>query len=609
MDLGTALGEANKNKLREGEVTRVGRYQLTFELASGGMATVYLARTEGPAGFDKVVALKRIHPHLAKEGQFIDMFLDEARIASRISHPNVCSVFDFGEADGSYFIAMEYVMGETVSRLVRRLRRDKGSYKDPRLPGFAARIISGACDGLHAAHELKDDDGNPLEVVHRDVSPQNLFLAYDGTVRVVDFGVARAAGRLHETRTGIVKGKLAYMPPEQARKQKVDRRADVWALGAVLWELLCAKRLFKRENDVETILAVINDPIHAPSAVRDTVPEELDRIVLKALSRDREERYATTREMGRDLHKFLGKLDEPVTSGDLSDWMDGLFPEEKAHRIGLVAAARKAKVGAVAPVDDVLLDEHSGSEVRPVISDTDVKADVPGLDAKTTPRGAALVEGAMATPVTGASEPEVLAPRRLGVDRRLYLFGALLLLGALLGVVAMTLGEDEEPVAVAVAEGPASVLTDLAEAEVEAETEAETGAEAETEAEAEAEAEPVAHQEIEELEEVTIVAPSAAPAPAAMVTARRAVMVRRGGMNHRPAMASTGTGHVAIATPGGWADVYLNGRRLGRAPGRVAVPSGRHVLELRPFGRGPARRTTVNVAAGESARVVVRLGS
>jgi serine/threonine-protein kinase len=233
---------------------RIGRYELCFELASGGMASVYLARAEGSPGFEKLVALKRIHPHLADERGYVEMFLDEARIASRITHANVCSVFDFGESDGEYFIAMEYLVGEPLSRVQRRVVVNAEQRTSPLLPARMARIIADACEGLHAAHELRDASGESLNVVHRDVSADNLFITYDGAAQVVDFGIAHARQRLHQTEAGQVKGTFPYMAPEQMTAAVVDRRVDVWALGAVLWELLALRRLFfarhRRKHDV-----------------------------------------------------------------------------------------------------------------------------------------------------------------------------------------------------------------------------------------------------------------------------------------------------------------------------------------------------------------------
>ncbi|MGB5285475.1 MAG: serine/threonine-protein kinase, partial [Polyangiales bacterium] len=241
--------------------SRIGRYELCFELASGGMASVHLARAHGDPGFEKLVALKRIHPHLACEQEYVEMFLDEARIASRITHSNVCSVFDFGEADGEYFIAMEYLVGEPLSRIHRRVLADVDQRDSPLLPMRMARIIAQACEGLHAAHELTDADGESLRVVHRDVSAENLFVTYDGATQVVDFGIAHARQRVHSTEAGQVKGTFPYMAPEQMTSAVVDRRVDVWALGAVLWELLTLRKLFLRETDVNTMYAVLSGEI------------------------------------------------------------------------------------------------------------------------------------------------------------------------------------------------------------------------------------------------------------------------------------------------------------------------------------------------------------
>jgi len=225
------------------------------------------------------------------------MFFDEASIASRIDHPNVCTVFDFGEIDGTRYIAMEYIVGETLGHVLRRLGRE-GRH----IPvAYASRIVADVAEGLHAAHELHGKDGELLGVIHRDVSPQNVFLAFDGTVRIVDFGIARAADRMHQTKTGVLKGKLSYMPPEQLRRTELDRRADVWALGVVFWELLTGRRLFKRDSEVDTMLAVERERIPKPSELRRGGPAEVDRIVMRALERERDDRYPTARALARDV--------------------------------------------------------------------------------------------------------------------------------------------------------------------------------------------------------------------------------------------------------------------------------------------------------------------
>ena len=319
---------------------KIGRYQLCFELASGGMASVYLARAEGAPGFEKLVALKRIHPHLADEKDYVDMFLDEARIASRITHANVCSVFDFGEADGEYFIAMEYLVGEPLSRVHRRVVANAEQRSSPLLAARMARVIAQACEGLHAAHELQDADGESLHVVHRDVSAENLFVTYDGATQVVDFGIAHARQRVHHTEAGQVKGTFPYMAPEQMTAAVVDRRVDVWALGAVLWELLTLRRLFLRDTDVNTMYAVLSGEIRPPSAYRSEVPAELDEIVLKALQRSPDERWQSAREMGKALRRFLANQEELVGPAEIADWMEELFPNGEWRKRQLMEIAR-----------------------------------------------------------------------------------------------------------------------------------------------------------------------------------------------------------------------------------------------------------------------------
>ena len=320
----------------------IGRYQLCFELASGGMASVYLARAEGSPGFQKLVALKRIHPHLSSERAYIEMFLDEARIASSITHPNVCSVFDFGEVDGEYFIAMEYLMGEPLSRVQRRIVVNVDERSAPQLPARMATIIAQACEGLHAAHELKDSNGESMNVVHRDVSAENLFVTYDGTTQVVDFGIAHARTRNHHTEAGQVKGTFPYMAPEQMTAAAVDRRVDVWALGAVLWELLTLRRLFLRDTDVNTMYAVLSSEIQAPSVFRPEVPAELDAIVLKALRRNPDERWQSAREMGKALRRVVAAQDDPPGPAELAEWMSQLFPDGEARKRRLMDIARTA---------------------------------------------------------------------------------------------------------------------------------------------------------------------------------------------------------------------------------------------------------------------------
>ena len=323
---------------------RIGRYQLCFEVASGGMASVYLARAEGVPGFQKLLALKRIHPHLSREREYVDMFLDEARIASRITHSNVCSVFDFGEADGEYYIAMEYLVGEPLSRVQRRVVANATERASALLPSRMAAVIAQACEGLHAAHELRDADGCSLYVVHRDVSAENLFVTYDGETQIVDFGIAHARQRVHHSDAGQVKGTFPYMAPEQMTAAVVDRRVDVWALGVVLWELLTLRRLFLRDSDVNTMYAVLSGEIRPPSDYRKDVPPELDAIVIKALQRNPDERWQTAREMGKALRRFLAAQEELIGPAEVAEWMAELFPDGESRKRRLMEIARTTDI-------------------------------------------------------------------------------------------------------------------------------------------------------------------------------------------------------------------------------------------------------------------------
>ncbi len=270
------------------------------ELATGGMATVYLARLSGVGGFQRFTAIKRLHPHLAREPEFIEMFLEEARLAARIHHPNVVPILEIGTSEEGYYIVMEYVEGDTLGRLLAR-----SAQTGLRLPTkVGLRVIIDMLAGLDAAHELKDDDDNPLGIVHRDISPQNVLVGVDGSARLSDFGVARATSKLSTTRTGQLKGKLAYMAPEQARGAKdIDRRADIFAAGVVLWEVLACRRLFKGDGEADTLNKVLNEPIPPVRSASPIVPAALEAVVGRALERDRTKRYATAAEFADALER------------------------------------------------------------------------------------------------------------------------------------------------------------------------------------------------------------------------------------------------------------------------------------------------------------------
>ena len=302
----------------------IGRYELLGRLALGGMAEILLARLRGPSGFERPVVIKRILPHYADVSAFVDMFLDEARLAARIAHPNVVHVHELGRTASDLYIAMEYLEGESVAGLMRRaVARAMG------LPPFvAAHIAAQACAGLHAAHELRDGQGNPQNLVHRDVSPQNLVVTYDGTVKILDFGIAKAADRISKTEAGVLKGKFDYMSPEQAEGMPLDRRSDVFSLGIVLYEISTGHRLFKRETTTATIRAVTNAYVRPPSEIVPDYPPVLERICLRALERHPDDRYPTAADMRRDLVSGLPAMNsDPLPEEALSRLMHELFPD------------------------------------------------------------------------------------------------------------------------------------------------------------------------------------------------------------------------------------------------------------------------------------------
>jgi hypothetical protein len=312
-------------------MVRLGRYQIVDRIATGGMAEVYLAVHGELAGFRTPVVLKKVLPHLANNPQFIDMFLDEARIASMLDHPNVVRIYEVGRSGSEYFLAMELVQGKSLSAVLRRAQEEEGGRVDPKLAAF---VVAQAAAGLNHAHNLTDPLGNPLGLVHRDVSPQNILISFEGSVKVIDFGIARALGRITETQTGGMKGKFGYMSPEQARGEEVDQRTDIFALGVVLWEALTGRRLFQRENDLATMRALTYEPIPRPSTIKD-VPLELESLVMRALARNPKLRFSTARDFGSALEKWIvaaggtsasdvGAMMKAYFIADVSSWQQTL---------------------------------------------------------------------------------------------------------------------------------------------------------------------------------------------------------------------------------------------------------------------------------------------
>jgi eukaryotic-like serine/threonine-protein kinase len=340
----------------------MGRYEIVGHLATGGMAEILLGKLVGPSGFERPVVVKRILPHLARLDEFVGMFVDEARIVAGIRHPNVVQVHELAHEGGELFLAMEYLEGESLGGLLRRLVTRRQNL-DRVLGGF---VIAEACAGLHAAHELTDEDGMPRDLVHRDVSPQNVFVTYDGQIKLLDFGIAKAANRSTRTEAGRVKGKFAYMSPEQCLGKPLDRRSDIFALGILLWELSTGRQLFKRASEHLTFKAICEERIVPPSEIVPDHPPELEAIMMRALARRRDDRYASALELRRDLLAWARKsgLSEVPEEG-LAELMRHLFAERIEEKQEML---RRFRVGS-APTNIPVAEPDEDVELPSMIED------------------------------------------------------------------------------------------------------------------------------------------------------------------------------------------------------------------------------------------------
>jgi len=304
--------------------TPFGKYCLLERISVGGMAEVFRAKTFGVQGFSKRIAIKRILPNMAEDSEFVTMFIDEAKIAAQLNHSNICQIYELGKIGKFHYIAMEHIHGKNLLQLQNRFR--KGGEAMP--PHMAAYVMQKVCEGLDYAHRKKDHNFVDLNVVHRDVSPQNVIVSFDGEVKIIDFGIAKASSRSTRTQVGVLKGKFGYMSPEQVRGLPLDRRSDVFAAGTVLYEILTAQRLFNAESDFATLEQVRKVDIDPPRAINPKIPEGLERITLKALTRDRDQRYQWGREVAEDLARFLQAYRPGYSAKDLADWMRGSYAEE-----------------------------------------------------------------------------------------------------------------------------------------------------------------------------------------------------------------------------------------------------------------------------------------
>jgi len=428
-------GDRLSHSRMDDAVRRLGRFQIIGRLATGGMAEVYLALSGELPGYRTLLVVKRILPHLASNRQFIGMFLDEARLAALLDHPNVVRIIEVGHDGEEYFLAMELVQGKPLSAVLRKATRERR----PPSPALAAYIIAQAASGLGYAHALTDGDGRPLGVVHRDVSPQNVLLSFEGAVKLIDFGVARAFGRVAHTSPGGLKGKIEYMSPEQASAEEVDHRADVFALGVVLWEVLTGRRLYRRETELATMRAILDDPIPRPSEVAD-VPPELDAVVMRALRKRRDARFASAHEMAEALERFAFS-NEGFSPLQVASYMKGLFAAEFLQWRKTATAALDMEVdrgerrprieapGAEPPTQGPTM------ALRPGLSTSGLRAASEVKSQTTRSRGA--TSQAPQTLPSSASSPSTVQPS--SKRDRLWVYGGLIVLVAITGYGAWML--------------------------------------------------------------------------------------------------------------------------------------------------------------------------
>ena len=301
-----------------------GKYVLLERISVGGMAEVFKAKSFGVEGFEKILAIKRILPSLAEDSDFIEMFIDEAKICGQLNHANICQIFELGRVQDSHFIAMEFVWGKDLLQIQNRLRKHRQTMS----PQMAAFVAAKLCEGLDYAHKKKDPTGKALHIIHRDISPQNILVSYEGELKIIDFGIAKAASRSSKTQAGVLKGKFGYMSPEQVRGLPLDRRSDVFAIGTILYELLTSDRLFFGDSDFETLEKVRNVDCVPPSKANPACPPRLEKIILKALTKEVEDRYQWASEMMEDLQAFLMGFDPVFTAKQLSTWMREGFASE-----------------------------------------------------------------------------------------------------------------------------------------------------------------------------------------------------------------------------------------------------------------------------------------
>ena len=557
---------------------KCGRFELVAKVGHGGMADVFLGVAGGTAGFRKLTVVKRMHPELLEEGDFMEMFLDEARLAARLNHQNIVQTQEVDTAaDGVPYIAMEFLEGQSLDKVIREALR-----KQKPLPlSMVVPLIAGVLDALSYAHTLTDYDGSPLGVVHRDVSPSNLFVTYDGTSKLLDFGIAKAATQVTETQTGQIKGKFSYMAPEQARGEQVDGRADLWSMGVVLWECVAGRRLFKEANHIDTIRRVLSGDVPPLETVDESVPEAIIQIVEKALQVNRAYRWESAAEMRDALTEWQRESGfQPASKHEISRFMRELFADRIASQ---------------------------QEQIRLALESFDMR------ESMSTERALLSIDDSVRTSQVRQAE----APK--GQSRIIaFLAGALLLTGGVLAGTMLVNGNRterraEEPTArqpveaasgqpdEAPATAPVAVSEMVQEPVVDEDPAAETGSPdseetEETEETEEQTAEQTARRRRWRTRTPTpapVAQAEQAPTPQSMATAERAERQE--------------TGRLSIVTTP-WSEVYLGSRRIGQTPLiGLELPAGRHVLTLRNPEEGIETRYPVTIEAEQHERVRISL--
>lgn len=627
------------------------RYKLLKLLATGGMGEVFLARSEGPHGFSKTLVIKRILSHLASDPQFVEMFLDEARLAALLTHPNIVQIYELGEEEGSWYIAMEYIHGRTL----RGIRRELLQKRQLLSPIFAARVCAQALQGLHYAHTLTDEVGTPLRVVHRDVSPDNVLVGFNGQVKLVDFGIAKAATAISTTRSGTVKGKFSYMAPEQLLGNPVDGRTDVYAMGVILFELLTGARPWTGPTEPALINKILHSPPPTPRERNPALPEAMNDLILRALEKDPADRFQSAEEMSLELERFITQNGQQLTTSQVGAFVRELFGPEAAAlptgstgsnpslpRAALSTGERRQAAPSEDPTAVVPTPISTGARQRVralattmapegapqasgshPVPDEALSTSVELATAVLPPQAGAQDGGAPASEGAVAPSPETAPTRRRSLLFLLAVGGLpLLFIGAL--VVAYTAGRSERPVPAAealaspapslqpagsgasgpeaVGEGPgvppsAEIVSarttqgaDDAAAVVTA-----AGATQENDA---AEVAPPAGATAAgspDPEPVVAAEPAASPVEAARPAPARTEPRRT---SRRAAPPVRGEGKVALRISP-WAEVLHGGKSLGITPmAAVTVPSGRQTFTLRNADLKITRMVTVTVPVG-----------